>query len=165
MSGVREVLPDEYLPMSSEYLRSGRRNEVWSINWVRWDGEVLLASARLDGWQGSETDASRFHVSIFAVREMDAQLAIIGMHLRLGLARKTTEVWLLKCAEECLAALTVPDDVRFEMRFSFRKTSSGKLIYERMSEITDARGGMIKLTSNGLMAWREEMGALPDDLA
>lgn len=159
------VLPDEYLPLSSEYLRSGRRKEVWSINWVKWDGEVLHASARLDGWQGSEADGNRFHVSIFAAREIDAQLSIIGMHLKLGLKRKTAEVWLLKSAEECLAPITVPDDVRFEMRFSFRKTSSGKLITERVSEISDAHGGMIKLTSHGLMAWRESMGFLPDHVA
>lgn len=164
MSEVREVLPDEYLPISSEYLRSGRRNEVWTINWVRWDGQVLRASARLDGWQGSQTDANRFHVSIFAAREMDAQLAIIGMHLKLGLSRKTAEVWLLKSSEECLAAITVPEDVRFEMQFAFRKTSSGKLLTERHSTITDERGGKMKLVSHGLMAWHDTMGKLPDDL-
>lgn len=164
MSQGREVAPAEYLPMSSEYLRSGRREEVWRINWVRWDGEMLRSSARLGGWQGSETDGNRFHVSIFAAREMDAQLAIIGMHLKLGLPRKTAEVWLLKCTEECLSAITEPEDVRFEMRFSFRKTSSGKVISDRCSEITDVRGGKIKIESRSLMAWHESMGRLPDDL-
>ena len=158
----RLVLPEEYEPISSSYLQFDRRHESWQIRHIEWDGQILRASARLEGAKGSPTDGHRFHLSVYAAREMDAQLAIIGLHLKLGLKRKTAEVWLLRCEEICKAAITDPDDVRFEMRFDLRLSSSGKILCERQSVITDAGQGLIRLNTLSLTAWDSSMGRLPD---
>ncbi len=150
-SAAREVTPDEYWPLTSTYLRDERKKESWHINRIEWDGEVLRASARLEGCIPSVTDGSRSHLSIFSAREMDAQFAIIGIHLKMRLARKTSEVWLLRCEEECMRAITNLEDVRFEMRISTRVTSSGKIFIERECVITDDLGGEIRLRTKALM--------------
>lgn len=157
----QRVTPERYEPLMSDYLRHVRRREVWHINWIEWDGATLRASARLEGWEGSGTDGNRFHLSIYAAREMDAQLSIIGLHLKLGLSRKTAEVWLLKCTEEALAAITDPEDVRFEMDYRLRCTSSGKVLSERRARISDSRGGDIRIEGRGLMRWDAAWGPLP----
>jgi hypothetical protein len=159
----RLLLPEQYEPLMSEYLRSARRLEQWHINWIEWDGHTLSASARLAGHSVSQADGYRFHLSIFSAREMDAQLAIIGLHLKLGLERKTAEVWLLRCTEECEAPITCPDDIRFAMQFSLRRSSSGKILSHRTGRISDARGGQIKLSALGLMPWRYGLGDCPVD--
>lgn len=160
---MNRVSPARYLPLMSTYLSSGRKQEVWHINWIEWDGNVLRASARLEGWATSVTDNNRFHLSIYAAREIDAQLAIIGMHLKLGLPTKTAEVWLLKCVENCATAISTPDDVRFEMSFRFLRSKSGKLLSERLGRIYDQAGGEIRLNSLGLMPWNDAWGEMPDE--
>jgi hypothetical protein len=162
-TGMSRVSPARYQPLMSSYLSSGRKQEVWHINWIEWDGEVLRASARLDGWSKSETDDNKFHLSIYAAREIDAQLSIIGIHLKLGLTKKSAEVWMLKCEENCESAITMPDDVRFEMSFRFRRSKSGKLLSERLGRIYDQAGGEIRLTALGLMPWNATWGAMPDE--
>jgi hypothetical protein len=142
----------EYEPLMSDYLRFGRRQEQWHINWIKWDGVVLQASARLEGWVGSGTDGNQFHLSIFAAREMEAQFGIVGMHLKLGLHQKTTEVWLLKCVEECESSITDSTDVRFEMRFNLRKLKDGKVFGKSESNISDARGGLIRLSTRAILS-------------
>lgn len=148
---AREVEPSEYWPIASEYLRHDRRNEAWQINRIVWDGDLLTASARLEGHSPSKTDGNRFHLSIFAAREMEAQLAIIGFHLKLGLRRKTTEVWVLECHEVCSRAITRADDVRFEIRISTRLTSSGKILADCQSRVWDEAGGEIRLAIKRMM--------------
>lgn len=160
---MNRVPSARYQPLMSTYLSNGRRQEVWYINWIEWDGDVLRASARLEGWASSATDNNRFHLSIYAAREIDAQLSIIGMHLRLGLPKKTAEVWLLKCVENCEAAITTPEDVRFEMSFRFRRSQSGKLLSERLGRIYDQAGGEIRLNALGLMPWNDAWGEMPDE--
>lgn len=159
-SGEKRVQPERYEPLMSPYLRDGRRNEVWHINWIEWDGHALRASARLDGGAGSGTDGGRFHLSIFSAREMDAQLSIIGLHLKLGLSSKTAEVWLLECTEQCLVAITDPQDVRFEMHYRLRRSASGKLLTQRSSRISDAQGGDIRVKALSLMPWNDAWGSL-----
>lgn len=159
--GVQRVLPARYEPLMSAYLKDRRQIEHWHLNWVEWDGRQLRASARLEGWRASSTDGHRFHLSIFSAREMDAQLAIIGMHLKLGLSRKTAEVWLLKCTEDCRAAITDPDDVRFEMRFELRRSGSGKILSQRECVISDKSGGQILISGLGLLPWNADGGDLP----
>ena len=111
----------------------------------------------------SQTDNNKFHLSIFSAREIDAQLAIIGIHLKLGLPDKSAEVWLLKCVENCSSAITTPDDVRFEMSFRFRRSQSGKLLSERAGRIFDLSGGQIQLSTLALMPWNTAWGEMPDD--
>ncbi|MFM7024490.1 MAG: hypothetical protein ACKOWC_00290 [Limnohabitans sp.] len=147
----------------STYLLSTKSLERWYVNWIEWDGDVLRASARLEGWTPSATDGQRFHLSIFSAREMDAQLAIIGLHLKLGLQRKTAEVWLLKSTEECLAPITNPDDVRFEMRFRMHRSGRRRIVTERLGDIRDDRGGHFHLDTRGLMPWNEAWGEAPID--
>jgi hypothetical protein len=159
---ARTVQPSEYEPISSSYLSADRRHESWHINRIEWDGRVLRASARLEGTKGSATDGHRFHLSVYSARAMDAQFAIIGLHLKLGLTRKTAEIWLLRCDEICSAAITDPDDVRFEMSFQLRLSSSGKILCERKCRITDAHQGLIQLNVLSLMPWDSTMGPLPD---
>lgn len=161
-SMARTVLPCEYEPISSSYLSADRRLEKWHINHIEWDGQVLRASARLEGARGSATDGQRFHLSVFSAREIDAQFAIIGLHLKLGLKRKTAEVWLLRGEEICSAAITDPDDVRFEMSFQLRLSSSGKILCERKCLITDAHQGLIQLNVLSLTPWDSSMGPVPD---
>ena len=162
-TGKNRVSAERYQPLMSTYLSRGRRQEVWCINWIEWDGEVLRASARLEGWVTSKTDNNRFHLSIYAAREIDAQLSIIGMHLKLGLPEKSAEVWLLKCVEDCSAAITTPEDVRFEMSFRFRRSQSGKLLSERSGRIYDQVGGEIRLSVLALMPWNAAWGEMPDE--
>lgn len=152
------VSPAQYEPLMSEYLLRGKRLEQWHLNWIDWDGVVLSASARLQNFSVSPTDGSRFHLSIYSAREMEAQLAIVGLHLRLGLERKTAEVWLIKCTEECVAPITNPDDVRFEMQFQLRRSKSGKILSRRTSLISDAGGGCIRLDVLSLMPWHHGVG-------
>jgi hypothetical protein len=158
--GSQRVLPDRYEPLMSSYLRDGRRGEVWHINWIEWDGQALRASARLDGSAGSGTDGGRFHLSIFSAREMEAQLGIIGLHLKLGLSRKTAEVWHLKGTEKCLKAITDSHDVGFEIHYRLRRSSSGKLLNQQCSRISDAQGGDIRVKALKLMPWNEAWGPL-----
>jgi hypothetical protein len=156
------ILAEQYEPMMSDYLRCEKKREEWKINWIEWDAPTIRASARLEGWSGSKTDQGRFHLSIYSAREMDAQLSIISLHLRLGLSRKTAEVWLLKCTEECRAPITDPDDIRFERLSKLRKTSKGKVLTEGHCRISDRRGGEIVLNLMGLMEWRDEWGVIPN---
>lgn len=158
----RRLLPQEYDPIASEYLRTGRRTESWHINWVEWDGDRLQASASLLGGVASRTDDDRFHLSIFSVREMESQLGIIGAHLKLNLAEKKAEVWLLRCIEECLASIDEPNDVFFDLNFKLRKTSKGKVLIERSSQIRGAKSGLISLNVMSLMDWHDSMGPLDD---
>lgn len=153
--------PEQYVPLMSEYLLNSKKSETWHINWVEWDGKVLTASARLDGWTASATDGNSFHLSVYSARELEAQLGIIGLHLRLGLYKKCAEVWLLKCTEECFAAITNPEDVRFEMEFLLRRSQSGKIISERKSRIFDSAGGRIGLSILSLMPWHDDWGHPP----
>lgn len=144
---MREVGVDEYAPLMSDYLKSGRQREQWYINWIKWDGTKLQASARIEGYSRSKTDNDRFHLSIFAAREMEAQLGIIGMHLKLGLAHKTTEVWLLRCIEECTYPITDPVDIQFEIKLNLRKPKSKKILGRGESCISDVHGGLIRLNT------------------
>lgn len=162
-SGMNRVSADRYQPLMSTYLSTGRSLEVWHINWIEWDGETLRASARLEGWMTSKTDNHKFHLSIYAAREIDAQLSIIGIHLKLGLPEKSAEVWLLKCVENCNAAITTPEDVRFEMSFRFHRSQSGKLLSERLGRIYDLAGGEIRLNVLSLMPWNTSWGEMPDE--
>lgn len=141
----RRIMPEEYMPMTSEYLRIGRRPEIWHINWVEWNGHKLLASTRLEGGVPSKTDNNRFHVSILAAREMEAQLAIIAIHLKLGLSEKKTEVWNLETNEVCKSAITDPNDVRFAIDVITKTTSKGKTLALINSTISDQFGGLFIL--------------------
>lgn len=161
--GKHRVSALRYEPLMSSYLSTGRKQEVWLINWIEWDGELLRASARLEGWSSSKTDNNRFHLSIFSAREIDAQLAIIGIHLKLGLPEKSAEVWHLRCEENSRAAITTAEDVRFEMCFRFRRSQSGKLLSERAGRIFDLAGGEIQLSALGLMPWNTAWGEMPDE--
>lgn len=158
----RRLLAQEYEPLMSDYLRFEKKREDWQINWIEWDGETLRASARLAGWSGSNTDGGRFHLSIYSAREMDAQLSIIGLHKKLGLRKKTAEVWLLRGVEECRAPITDPDDIRFERTSTLKKTSKGKILTQGHCRISDSRGGEIILNLVGLMPWRDEWGVIPE---
>ncbi len=148
---VRRILPNEYEPLCSEYLRNVRRQEFWSINWIDWDGDTLTASALLDSGVPSSTDNNRIHVSIFAAREMEAQLAIIGIHLKLGLKRKTSEVWFLEGHQVCKTMITDPRDVHFQISISVRPTSSRKTLISVASQITDRFGGHFAINTVRLM--------------
>lgn len=141
---TRVISPAEYEPMMSDYLRSGCHQEAWSVNWIEWENGLLRASCRLNGVRPSHTDHGRYHVAVYPAREMDAQLGIIQIHLMLGLPQKTSEVWLLKCTEECLSPVTDPLDVRFEQSMTLRRTRSGKVLSEHFSSVTDAKGGLMK---------------------
>jgi hypothetical protein len=146
MTKNTQVAPARYEPLMSDYLAKYKANERWTINTIDWDGTTLKAAVSLTGWATSETDNNLFHVSIFSIREIDAQLGIIGLHLKLGLERKTAEVWLLKCVEECRQAIRDPNNVMVSMTFDIRSTKSGKLLSERRSTITDSHGGLIDLS-------------------
>jgi hypothetical protein len=146
MTTDTRVAPARYEPLMSDYLSKHKADERWTIKRIDWDGTTLKAHVCLTGWTSSETDSNRFHVSIFSLREIDAQLGIIGLHLKLGLERKTAEVWLLKCIEECRKAIRDPDNVMVSMTFDIRPTTSGKLLSERRSTITDPYGGLIDLS-------------------
>lgn len=161
--GKHRIAVDRYEPLMSTYLSTERRQEIWFINWVEWDGKVLRASARLEGCSYSQTDNNKFHLSVFSAREIDAQLAIIGIHLKLGLPDKSAEVWHLKCVEDSRAAITTPEDVRFEMSFRFRRSKSGKLLSERSGRVFDLAGGEIQLSGLGLMPWNAAWGEMPDE--
>lgn len=158
MADEQHLPVSRYEPLMSSYLQTAKRLEQWHINWIRWDGSSLKASARLTGWQTSKTDDNRFHLSIFSAREMDAQLGIISLHLELGLTSKSAEVWLLKSTEKCISPITNPDDVRFEMKSSLRCSGSGKVFSSRACQISDDRGGLFSLTSVGMMPWNETWG-------
>lgn len=146
MTTDTRIAPARYEPLMSSYLAHHKANERWVINTIDWDGTTLNAHVSLIGWRNSETDENRFHVSIFSIREIDAQLGIIGLHLKLGLEQKTAEVWLLKCVEECRKAIRDPNNVMVSMTFDIRSTKSGKLLSERRSTITDPNGGHIDLS-------------------
>jgi hypothetical protein len=155
------VAPSRYEPLMSSYLSTARRLERWHFNWIKFDGFALTASARLDGWQASATDGNRFHLSIFSAREVDAQLAIISLHLKLGLTKKSAEVWLLKCTQECVVPITNAEDVRFEMSSTLRRSSNGKILTERVCTVSDDRGGLFKFAVLGLMPWDHSWGEPP----
>ena len=146
MTKNTQVAPARYEPLMSEYLAKHKANERWTINTIDWDGTTLKAAVSLTGWTTSETDNNLFHVSIFSIREIEAQLRIIGLHLKLGLERKTAEVWLLKCIEECRKAIRDPNNVIVTINFNIRPSKSGKLLSEARSIITDLHGGLIDLS-------------------
>lgn len=150
-SSGREVMPDEYGPMASQYLREQYQREVWHINSLHWDGKVLHGSARLEGHSTSPTDHDRFHLSIFAARMMDAQFWICGLHLAMGLPVKTSEVWQLSCVERCVAAITDPDDVRFEISITPRRPVAGRLLASIETRVLDRFGGLFTFSSKVMM--------------
>ena len=147
----REVMPAEYEPMASQYLTKNYQRESWHINSLRWDGKRLHGSARIEGYSPSATDRDRFHLSIFAARIMDAQFSIMGLHLAMGLPVKTSEVWQLSRVERCVAAITDPDDVRFEILIAPRRPVAGRLLATIETRVLDRFGGLFTFSSKVMM--------------
>lgn len=75
-SMARTVLPCEYEPISSSYLSADRRLEKWHINHIEWDGQVLRASARLEG-----AGALRQMVSAFICRSFPLVKLMLSLQL------------------------------------------------------------------------------------
>lgn len=148
---TRRVPAAEFGKISSEYLSSDRRNESWKINRIDWDGSTLYGEASLNGYTQSKTDNGRFHLSIYAAREMEAQFAIIGIHLAANLTEKTTEIWQLTCREKCLSAITNPNNIHFETKISIKNPRCGKLLTKVLTRITDNNGGLFEIDTKAYL--------------
>lgn len=156
----RIVNESEYEPLMSEYIRDQKHLERWSINWIEWDGECLKASAKLNTPSISSGEDA-YHLSYLSADEIQSQLGIIAMHLRLGLTEKGAEVWLLSNSNSYRGAIKNIDDVRIDISLDFKKTKSNKIIFTGKSHIWDVSGGEMVMEKICLLAWQDSWGAPP----
>ena len=138
--------------ISSDYLRQGRRQEVWDIVWVEVSENRLQAQVRMLSHYQSATDSHGFHLSSFATLEFVSQLFIIYGHVLAGLTEKKQEAWMMESAIVCRKAIRTADDIRVDMDFRTLKKIGDRMLGTAKARIWDEAGGEFTAEVKALLA-------------
>ncbi len=147
---MRKRLSTETLDaISSAYLREGRRQEAWALQWVEIDGEYLYANIAMTSLY---TTPDKFHLTIFATLEFASQLMIVYAHDWAGLDAKKREGWMVESRTRTVRAINNATDIRVTMH-ARRMHKRGEHLYcEADYTVTDAADGLFEVTLKGFLS-------------
>jgi hypothetical protein len=148
----KRLTTDEILRISSEYLREGRRQDVWEIVSVEVSENRLDARVRMVDYYKSPTDTHGFHLTSFATMEFISQLFIIYGHVLAGLTEKSQEAWMMESSISCRRAIRSADDIRVEMHFKTLKKMGTRMLGTARARIWDEQGGEFTAEVKALLA-------------
>jgi hypothetical protein len=148
---VRKRLPAETIDaISSAYLREGRRQEAWALQWVEIEGDRLYASVAMTSvYAPSRED---FHLTIFATLEFTSQLMIVYAHDWAGLDRKLREGWMVESRTRTVRAVRRADEILVEMHARRMRKRGVHLYCEADYVVTDAADGRFEVTLKGFLS-------------
>lgn len=150
---VKKILsPAEIERVSSEYLRSGRRQDIWEIVSVEVEDQTLKAQVSMRQYYRSPNDAGGFHLTSFATLEFLSQLFIIYGHVLAGLTEKSQEAWMMESSITCRKAIRSADDIRVEMEFKTLKKIGGRMLGKANARVWDEQGGEFTAQLKALLA-------------
>ncbi len=138
--------------ISSEYLRDGRRQDIWDIAAVEVDGNHLKVRIRMRQYYRSPLDAGGFHLTSFATLEFVSQLFIIFGHVRAGLTEKSQEAWMLESSISCRKAIRSPEDIQVEMHIEILKNIKGRMLGNARARVWHEEGGEFLAEVKALLA-------------
>lgn len=111
---VKLLTDDELRPFLSTYLSEGWKQDGYRLHSVRFEPERISALCDMTSYLAGAT--GRFHLTVPIAFLCISQLAIIGVCLREGLAKKQSEVLLreisIKCRREINEDVNVPIDLK-----------------------------------------------------
>lgn len=137
--------------ISSPYLGTGRKNEVWRIEQVDIIENTLLATVSMREFCVSNTDNNEFHLAYLTALEFVSQLQIIYMHVWAGIKSKTKEVWMIECHMKSQRPIKNPEKINVEM--TERKMFKRLNIYYCIADhrVTDDQGGLFEISIKAMM--------------
>jgi hypothetical protein len=138
--------------ISSEYLRHGRRQDIWEIVSVEVVDRTLTARVRMQQYYQSPSDAGGFHLTSFATLEFLSQLFIIYGHVLAGLTDKSQEAWMMESNITCRRAIRSADDNRVEMQFKTLKKIGDRMLGNASARVWDEQGGEFLAQIKALLA-------------
>lgn len=149
---IIKLTPDEVTHISSDYIREGRLHESWKINEITISDKNAFMDVSMTATYPPESDNSHFHLSIYLAEEMASQLMIIYGHIWAELTEKKEQVWMLESHTKSIKAVTNTEHIKVEMDVQTMR-KRGKTIYGiGKYQISDDRGGLIKLEQKGVLA-------------
>lgn len=152
MSIQKILTPAEIERISSEYLREGRRQDIWEIVSVEVRENALTAQVRMQQYYQSPNDAGGFHLTSFATLEFLSQLFIIYGHVLGGLTEKSQEAWMMESSISCRKAIRSADDIRVEMEFRTLKKIGDRMLGNASARVWDEQGGEFTAKLKALLA-------------
>jgi hypothetical protein len=150
--GVLVLNSEEINNISSEYLREGRKKDVWDIVQVTIKGNTLEAHVRMLDYYKSPSDAGGFHLTSFSTMEFVSQLFIVYGHVLADLKDKTQEAWMMDSSIKCTKAIRNAEHIRVEMKFRTLKKIKNRLLGSASARIWDDQGGEFTATVKALLA-------------
>lgn len=149
---MRKRLTAEALAaISSRYLREGRKQESWDLQWVEIEADRLYANVKMSAWY-ELAPGTQYHLTIFSTLEFASQLMIVYAHDWAGLDAKIREGWMVESTTRTVRAITLTDDIRVEMHVR-KMRKQGKHLYCIADFIvTDAADGLFEVTLKGFLA-------------
>lgn len=142
---------DDVNAISSPYLKEGRKQESWEIQFIEIDQRVLRARVKMTSLYVSETD-SGFHLTIFATLEFVSQLMIIYAHDWAGLPKKLREGWMVESTTRAVRQIRDPDDIRVEMNVRQMRKHREHLICVADFRVTDDADGLFEISLKGFLS-------------
>jgi hypothetical protein len=134
---------------SSHYLREGRKQECWELQWVEIDGDRLYANVAMTSFYAA---GGPFHLTIFSALEIASQLLIIYGHDWDDLSAKVREGWMVESTTRTVRAITSSNDISVEMHARKRRKMGKHLYGVTDFTVTDAAGGLFEITLKGFLA-------------
>lgn len=149
---TKTLSPESVQNISSEYLRTGRKQDSWEITAIEIDDKFIHAKIRMNSYYQSPTDENRFHLTIYSTLEFLSQLWIIYIHDWAGLEEKNREVWMVDCQIFCKRALRDPDNIQVSMEFVQIKNVGQKIYAKTKSRVYDKADGLFKVDMKGFLS-------------
>lgn len=149
---MRRRLTDARLVATgSTYLREGRRQEAWRLDWVEIDGDCLYASVTMTALPPF-TRPEDFHLTIFATLEFASQLMIIYAHDWAGLDAKLREGWMVESRTRTIRAIRSCTGIAVEMHARRIRRRGVNLYCDADFTVTDDNGGLFEVSLKGFLA-------------
>ena len=137
----RKILTqDEIKRLSSVYLSTGRKQEIWEISHVEIEDNVLTARIIMRSYYISSTDSGGFHLTIFSTLEFLSQLIIIYAHVWAGLTDKTREGWMIESSISSKRMIRDPENIQVRMEVSSIKKLGANILAVTESQVFDSTG-------------------------
>jgi len=152
-AAANKLSPPQVKKLSSSYLSSEKKKDLWEIVDVEVTGMVLEARVRMRSHYVSPSDPGGFHLTQVCTLEFLSQLMIIFVHVLAGYPEKTQEGWMIDSHIACKRAVRDPENIMVRMEaISMRKVKKSILISVK-AEVTDEKNkGLFKASLKGLLS-------------
>ena len=137
--------------LCSYYLNEGKKQEVWQINHVMIEDEMLDAHISMISRYLSPTDNNEFHLTIFSALEFLSQLMIIYAHFWARREKKVGEGWMVESSMKSFRVIRDPENILVSMTVEKIRERGVNLYCIASYKVTDDQGGLMEVRLKGFL--------------